>query len=374
MTAHEVQVLRGTDALAALPELVDLCVATGCPVTAGPLWWRAAADAAGPAWSPVLVRVLRAGRPVAAAPLSVRRAALGLRLIRSMSHARADHARLPAVDPAAAEALATALARMLARPGPWRLELDQLPEGDPVVAALGRLVALRTQPGTGCPEMLLDRAASLQSALSVNGRKSLRRGRNRLATDGRTAQMRWLRGDQALAALPEVQELRRARDHALSRASEMDDPASRGFHTTVTTGLVAAGQLELLRCEVDGALAAYAVVLLDGPVLRVWDGRVAPGHERYGLGWLADVEVLDRAHRDPSVVRVDWMRGEQESKLRSATGTVRPVSVIATSGPWLDRGERWAQAVHHQALQTARRLVPPERRHAVRAALQRPAR
>ncbi|MCW2665198.1 MAG: hypothetical protein JWN57_160, partial [Frankiales bacterium] len=66
MTAHEVQVLRGTDALAALPELADLCVATGCPVTAGPLWWRAAADAAGPAWSPVLVRVLRAGRPVAA--------------------------------------------------------------------------------------------------------------------------------------------------------------------------------------------------------------------------------------------------------------------------------------------------------------------
>lgn len=367
---HLTRVHEGPAALAALPVLDELCRATGAPLSAGALWCRAAADAAGPRAHPLLVCVQSDGETVAAAPLLLRRA-YGVHEVRLMSDGRADHARLPARDAAAAEALAQGIAGLLARRRPWRLHLEQLPVQDPVLTALGRQLPLRTAPGIGCPVMPLDHDASVQHQLSQNGRRSWRNGRNRLARDGRATHLSWLRGPQVLELLPAVQDLRRERDHALGRASDLDSQRGRAFHQAIATQTASAGQLEALRLDIDGTLAAYVLVLRDGPVLHVWDGRVAPGYERYGLGWLSHVALLDHAHGDRSIERVDWMRGEQENKQRTTSVVVPSVEVRAESDRWLrgtDRAARWARA---RALSAARKAVPAHRRHQARALLRR---
>ncbi|MBC7678465.1 MAG: GNAT family N-acetyltransferase [Pseudorhodobacter sp.] len=278
----------------------------------------------------------------------------------------ADHARLPALDVAAAEQLAAAMTSELQARRPWLLRLEQLPVGDPVATLLAARLGLQVHRGVPCPVTDVDHDAPLTSVLSVNGRKSLRRGTNRLAAGGQQLVTTWTGGPRAAETLPDLLALRRARDHAVGRASEADDPRARAFQGSVAQALADRSLLEVLRCEVDGDLAAYALVLVDGDVLRVWDGRVRPGVERYGVGWLADVAVLARAWSDPSVRAVDWMRGATENKQRCATRTVDSCHVTGASSPWLRQTSDAAVRLRGGLLRVARRLVPPARRHAVR--------
>ena len=359
----------GLDALVALDRLDGLWARTSTPVTGRAAWLRAAAEA-DPRWTPLLLVVARDGEPVAAAPLAVR-TERGVRTVRMLDLGHADHARLPADDDLAAAALGRALLAELRSGGAWRLDLQQLPPDDAVIGWLGSALALRVEPGAGCPLAVVDPAVPLPSQLSANGRKSLRGGRNRLAADGRVLTVQWLRGPSVLTELPALQELRRDRDHAVGRASEMDDPAGRAFHTGLVQALVARDEVELLMMHVDGVLAAFDLMVRDGDTLRVFDGRVAPGNERYGVGWLAHVEVLDRVHRDPALRAVDWLRGEQENKQRGGAVVVPAVSVQAEAAPWVRAADRAAARVRGGFLDVMRSLVPPERRHAVRGLLRR---
>ena len=371
--AQTVQTWHGAAALAQLASVEPLLQATWAPVTAWPAWLSAAARA-DTGWTPVLLVVQRGDVVVGAAALSVRRRR-GVVSVQLLGSGRADHARLPAHDNGACEALADAVVGLLSSYRVWRVRLDQLPPDEALGLALASRLGLRCQSGVGCPVTDVDHDAPLASLLSVNGRKSLRRGTNRLAADGRTTAVSWRSGQDVVRDLPEVQELRRERDHALGRASEMDDQAAQGFHTDVATALAADGRLELLRYEVDGVLAAYALVIADdlpvGQVLRIWDGRVATGYDRYGIGWLADVVVLERAHADRSVHQVDWMRGEQENKQRSATIVVSSIVLRGESARWLRQWDSLCTRVRDNVLTAARRMVPPERRHRLRALLTR---
>lgn len=351
------------------PDLHELATRTHAPATAGPVWWLAAA-AARPAWQPVVVRVESEAGLLAAAVLARRRRA-GVLSHQGIAHGLADHAALPAVDGEAAALLARAVGQVLARSRGWRLELEQLPAQDPALLALVQQLAGRLTVTTACPYVELDPARTLPEQLSRNGRRNLRNARNRLTTDGRTLEVRWVQGPNALRDLPQLQQLRRDREHALGRGSELDDRAGRRFHEQVARGLAERGQLEALHLVLDGALAAYALTARDGDTLRVWDGRVAPGHERYGLGWVSQCEVLARALATPGVARLDWMRGEQESKQRSATGTALTAGVTAWSSPGLATGEQALRRVGAKAAGLARAVVPPERRSSVRRLLSR---
>lgn len=363
------QVLHGTAALAALGRLVPLWETTGTPVTARATWLTAAATSR-PDWHPLLLLVQRDGAPVAAAALAEQRVR-GVRTLRMLDLGHADHARLPARDAQAAHALVAALLAQLALTRLWRLDLAQLPPGDPVAALLEDRLGLRTSPGAPCPLSVLDGAQPLRESLSTNGRKSLRAGHNRLAADGRELVVTRLHGAQALAALPRVQELRRARDNAVGRASELDDPAGLTFHTGLATALAADGLLELQLVEVNGELAAFETCVRDGEVLRVFDGRVAEGYGRYNLGWLSTVALLERVHEDPSLRALDWLRGEQEIKTRTGAVAVPSVHLAGESAPWLRRLDLTGDRVREALLEVARRAVPPHRRHAVRGLLRR---
>ncbi len=367
-TGWVVRVDRGPGALAAA-DLEELCAATAVPLPAGPVWWRAAVLAE-PGWEPLVVRAERGGELLGALPLAVRRGRL-VHGVRLAGGPHADHARLPLREPAAAAVLAGALVEALGRRRPWRLALEQLPADDPVVQALAERLALRVRPGTPCPYVDLDHDRALPAQLSRNGKRNRRNARNRLVADGRVVVERWVRDDEVLTLLPALQELRRRRDHALGRASELDDPGGRAFHEQVARGLSARGALEALVTSVDGELAAYVLLARDGDVLRVWCGRVAPGLERYGLGWLSHCAVLEHALADPGVARLDWLRGDQESKQRSATGATDPVVVVGWSSGALGAADRVLARVASSVLVAARQRVAPEDRARWRAALRR---
>lgn len=355
------EVLRGPAALAALEVLDDLAEAgADLPLPARPTWLRLAAD---PLWEPLLVMGRRSGSPVAAAALCSR-TQRGVTTVRLLGQGACDSGRMPALDHEAADALVSAIQGLLSGAGRWRLHLTQLPADDAVVVELARRVGGELGAGTGCPLAELDHARPLLDQVSRNGKKSANRSRNLVSRDGHVLTSRWVTGAEAVAALPDLQALRRERDHALGRASDLDTPAGSALHT----GLVEAFRedTDIVVLELDGKLAAYTIGVRDGDLLRVWDGRVAVGHERWGLGWLADLALLERAHADPSLRGVDWMRGEQENKLRSATTVVPAVRLLAFSSPavarWCTAQERAVEVL----AQGARRVVGPSSRAAVR--------
>ena len=360
---------RGATAIAQLAALEPFLQMAGAPVTARSAWLIAAARAE-VGREPVLLAVWRDDACVAAACLSVRRR-WGTTSVELMGSGRADHARLPAQDSAAAQALADAIVDLLHGFRTWRLRLTQLPPDDSVSLALSSRIVLRSDDGVGCPVTEVNHDVPLAGQLSVNGRKSVRKFTNRLEADGHQAVASWVTGNATLRVLPEIQELRKARDHAVGRASEMDDPTARGFHTELVTAYAGDNRLELLRYHVDSVLAAYAIVVIDdlpdGRVLRVWDGRVASGYERYGVGWLTAVAVFERALADHSVRQIDWMRGEHENKQRIATGVLNSVVLAGESAPWLTRWDALSRLATETVLGAARRLVPPEKRYRLRA-------
>ena len=86
----------------------------------------------------------------------------------------------------------------------------------------------------------------------------------------------------------------------------------------------------LLIVSIDESVAAYALCLQDGSVMRLWDNRVAPDWLRYSAGLIATVEVLRRAVAGPFDV-VSWGCGEQRYKTSMATDMVPTVDANAWS-------------------------------------------
>ena len=326
------RVLVGADAVAALPRLADLHAATDTPITARSTWLTAWARSR-PAAVPRLVLVEDEGAVVAAAPLAVLAGRVLSRVV-AWGHEDSDAVRLPAVDAAAADRLAAALAADLrSLRGPWVLRLEQLPADDPVVTALtGRHDGLDRVVGDGSPVTRFGPDRSLAAHLSRNGRRTVNSARNRVARAGVSLDVAVATGpDEVRRLLPAIVELRRARDHALGRPSAVDRPERYAFFTTALPDLAAAGELELSTAHVDGQLAAYVVGLRDGGWLRLWDGRFDPRWYDLGIGRILDAEVLTRALADPALCGLDWMRGEEEYKARAANDVVAACHLVGAS-------------------------------------------
>jgi CelD/BcsL family acetyltransferase involved in cellulose biosynthesis len=156
------------------------------------------------------------------------------------------------------------------------------------------------------------------------------------------------------ALLPTAVDIHRSRDHAMGRRSDFDDPRRVDFFTTVTRQLAGEGCVDLATLRVGGVVAAYFVVLLDGGVWRFWDGRISVAHGHLRAGRVLDVTLLSAALEDPSVVAVDWMRGDLEHKRQSANDAVRTQKLTAWSGAALRNAERSARWGREQFRAAAR--------------------
>lgn len=333
MSGPTVDVLEGPAALTALPGLAGLLDAAGAPITARAPWLTCWAQASSDL--PLLVLVREGGEPRAAAPLAVRRRG-PVSQLRAWGHQDSDQVCLPAHSPAAAELLADGLLGYLRRTRrPWTLRVEQVPLGDRVAAALAAaLPRAELLAGDVSPRTRFGPDRTLAAHLSRNGRRSALQAGNRLAAAGLEPQIAyWRTPEDVQRLLPELAALRRRRDHALGRPSALDTPARSAFFRSVLLDAASSGEVELATLHVAGTLTAYDVCLRDRGWLRLWDGRIDPDYLHYGVGKLLDARVLERALADPDLTGVDWMRGDEPYKSRSANERVEHQHLQASSSP-----------------------------------------
>lgn len=330
-----VRLLRGRAALETLAEdLDDLLGHVDAPVTARGPWLRAWARTH-PAVEPLTVAVEQDGGLAGAALLAAwhRR---GFTEIVVLGHRASDEVRLAARSEAAAEALAAGIVRALGTiRGPWRLRIEQIPQDDPVARRVAlALPGSARSPGDGAPMTRLGDTRTLEAHLSRNARGEYRRRWNRLRRAGIDAEVARTRdAGEVGRLLPEMAEVRRARDLQLGRPSDVDDPVEGAFWRGVLVDLAERGEVELTTLRFDGALAAYVVGLLDGPAYRMWDTRFDPRFADYSPGRLAVYESLAGALADERFTGYDWMRGVEPYKLQAATVVVDTENLLAWSSP-----------------------------------------
>src|SRR3954469_6232560 len=144
------------------PALDEIHTATGAPLnTRRP--WLSAWIRTYRAYEPWAITVRSGDGLTGAALLARRRHLTGTEVI-GLGQGPSDYQRfavLPEDAPALADAVAGALARL---PSPWRLHVEQLPDGEPAAAELAhRLGAATVEPGDAAPRTRFGPDRSLTS-------------------------------------------------------------------------------------------------------------------------------------------------------------------------------------------------------------------
>ena len=295
------------------------------PVTARQAWLgaRLAAQPTAAPWA-VVVRG-RDGQLLAAAVLLEVVDESGRRVV--LAGGGEDYrAGIAALDSVAARRLAVALSAELARrPGGPALELGPVSDDETarwLAATLGAdVVACDPVPWVRSGE---DRDVS--AYLSHGMRKTLRKARNRMVTDGLVSEVRFT-SDRAtvVALLPEMERAYRDRDREHGLPCLLDSPAGLRFWRGRVLRLLDAGCLEAATLTVDGRLAAYVLGVRDGNRYGVLEGRFVTELSRYAPGRLLEAAVLQRVLDDDRFVGLDWMTGVAPETLIAANETDRTV-------------------------------------------------
>ncbi|WP_436699582.1 GNAT family N-acetyltransferase [Nocardioides sp. BYT-33-1] len=337
------RVATGAAALARVHELADYLDARSTAYCTTASWLAAAARHL--PGEPVVITVAAHGEEdgaVAGAVALSRSRRRGIWRIELLGGELNDYGQLHYEHPAAATALAAALADWVEREhAVWSLELAQLAADDLVLPALvARLPRARVVPGPPIPQI---RGIGTTYAVSRNRRRKANNALNRIAADGRRAEQLVVRDPAQLERwLPVVIDVRRQRDHACGRRSHLDDPGVRAFHESFVRDLCATGSLTLDLLLVDGLVAGYGMVVAESGVHRVFDGRVADGLEHYRGAVVCDLAATARAAADPTVTTFDWLRGRTDGKF--GNHEEHRVGVLATSGASVERLDRWERA------------------------------
>lgn len=312
--AYRARVLTGAAAIEGLrqsAEFIDELSEEFCTTST---WLLAAAELL-PGNAAIMV-LDRDGGVVGLAPLSV--VSRGpVRDISFLGGEHVDYCRLFARDRHAALVLGDALADWLGSLPAWSLELVQLHPGDPVLARLAqRLPNVSVAAGPPMP-----RIEHLERGFEIGRtwRKHVKSAENRLRTDQRDVEHLVVTSPAELARwLPAVIEVRRGRDHALGRRSQLDAPRVQAFYTRVVQEAVAAGRCRIYLQVVDGQVGGFSTIMLDGDTHRIFDGRVAEDFQRYKGGLTTAVHAVEDAIGTPGVVTYDWLRGSSPTKFGNA--------------------------------------------------------
>lgn len=323
--------VRGHDEIASFDREIDaLAVRCGAPATARWAWmWPTLMQAGAHATANL---VIGKDGNLAAAALLVHDDAHGHRQVSAAGGGDGHRAPLLAVDDDAAGALATAVVTMLAHvDGPLRLSLGPLPATD---ATAHRLRALLPAEAVATTETvpLVRRTGSIdvEDYLSDGTRRTLRKSRNRLRADGLASIVHRTRDrDRIAAALHDVAEVSRRRDHAGGRTSLLDDVAGRRRWERRIVGLASFVDVELSTLLIGDEPAAYVVGIDDGAYYRVLEGRFVMHWARYSPGRLLEADVLQRVLRDDRIDALDWMTSVAPDRLLCANDSESVVTLDA---------------------------------------------
>jgi hypothetical protein len=312
--------VRGHDEIAAFDREIDaLAVRCGAPATGRWAWMWPTLLQAGPRATATLV-IGNDGSLVAAA-LLVHDDVDGHREVAPANGGDGHRAPLLAVDRDAASALATALMSTLSHTdGPLHLRLGPLPFSDPTAHRLRALLPTELSATTDVvPLVRRTGSVDVEDYLSDGTRRTLRKSRNRLHADGLTARLEHTRDrERIIAALPDVADVSRRRDHAGGRTSLLDDEAGRRRWESRIIGLASFVDVELSTLLIDDVPAAYVLGVEDGAHYRVLEGRFVVEWARYSPGRLLEAEVLQRVLRSEQLEALDWMTSVAPDRLLCA--------------------------------------------------------
>jgi CelD/BcsL family acetyltransferase involved in cellulose biosynthesis len=299
-----------------------------------------------PEWQPWVLAVGAGDQPQALAPLARRSTAWGIEVM-SIGGAAFNETPLMARGEVGAAELAICLRQSLGRMGaPWTLRLPQLPVDSPLSSAFAEQFRLsRVYAGSARPVLQLEGDRPGRRWLTPNTASALSKARNRLRREGHRLDIDWLeRCEQIEEVLPALRAVHRARDLELRGRSLLDDTGEGGFYDEMLR--LHAGGWRLITVRIDGGLAGYALCLLDGSTLRVWDNRVSPEWRRYSAGLIANAEVVLRAAEDSAIAAVDWGCGTQRYKTSMSNLVVDAITMTA-----------WSSVLLRGALACRRRLI-----------------
>ncbi len=335
-------VTTGARALAVLEDLASYVDARAEAFSARSSWLLAAARHL--PGEPVVLTVREGDRVVGLAALAATRHRGALR-VSLLGGDLNDYGQLHHDGPDAARALAGALVAWLRQQHRWSLDLGQLAPEDPALAELVRLL----------PDAVVTPGAPMPRIEGVGTTYRVKRDRRRKATGAFNHAARdGLRAERVLLDdlvglerwLPALVAVRRERDHASGRRSQLDDPGVLAFHESVLRTAFAAGRGAVHVMLVEGEVAGFVTVLVDGDTHRLYDGRVAEKWLAYRGGTVCDIDAVLRAQDDPAVHTFDWLRGRTEAKFGNAE-VVRS-GLRASSSASVERIDRWEDALRRR--------------------------
>ena len=113
---------------------------------------------------------------------------------------------------------------------------------------------------------------------------------------------------------------------------------------------------------VGADLAAYSIGLLDGRSWRLWDTRINPNYRSLAPGRVLITEVMERLQAEGCWDEFDYMRGEEDYKIRLSDDAVPAEHLRA----WSSAGLREARArLPRRAIEAATRPLKPVREDAM---------
>jgi len=221
---------------------------------------------------------------------------------------------------------------LLSRPHLGAVHLGPIPADDPrtrAFAAGARLLALVAAD----PVPMVERDGLEAAAYLSDGmRRTLRKARNRLTTDGLHCVTDVVTDHATIRAWqPELARHHQARDHAHGRDSAVDSHVGAALWRFRVEALLCE-KLELARLTIEGRLAAYVLGVPDGAVYRLIDGRFVGEWARYAPGRVLETAVLQRVLDDPALGRLDWMTAVAPETLLARTAAAPMVALELKPG------------------------------------------
>jgi diguanylate cyclase len=316
-----------------LPQLEHFHQHVGAPVTAR--WpWLASWFQLHPEADLQCVFVNDQNKEISAAAILARERKNGRTRLFTIDNQQANVASVFALDDLSADALALGIADLAhTANGRWDLEINQLVGDNRVLETLRkRLPGHRLQTDLSVPHVAITPGLTLDSLLSKNMRKQLRRVHTRLDAKGIKGDVQFHRGtDAIMSLLPEIEAIHIGRDHDQRNESDLDDALARRFWQETVVTHTYTDELELATLTINNVIAAYVISLVDGSAYRVLDGRMNSRFAEFSPGRVLESATLERVLADRQFTCFDWMTGVAPETILAANFWQPRVTLLSSS-------------------------------------------
>jgi CelD/BcsL family acetyltransferase involved in cellulose biosynthesis len=169
--------------------------------------------------------------------------------------------------------------------------------------------------------------------LTTNYRGQAKNKWNRMVKHGLEPKIEVLTSPEEISpVLPRVMEIAGIRQAELTGRRKLDRSHHAVFFTDVVLSHASRDEVELMLLRVGGEIGAYSLTFLDGTIARMWSSHYHPRWSEYSPGHILSRALVERCVHRPEIDALDWMKGLEPYKLRTANHVEPAQSLQAWSG------------------------------------------